>query len=398
MSIRVILGITGSIAAYKAIDLAKILCRSSCDVRIVLSKTAHNFVSILTLKSLFPKKVYEYSDTIENGEMLHISLAKTSDVVLIAPASANTISKLANGVADCLLSTLCLASRSAIVCVPAMNEGMWKNAFVQRNVEILQKNGVHILGPVDGEQACGSTGIGRMADISDIASYIIQLQTPKLLLSKKVVITAGPTREKIDPVRFLSNYSSGKMGYAIAEVARNMGADVTLISGVTSLNTPLGINFISVDSASDMLNAVDKEVHKADIYIGVAAVSDYKPESYSAQKIKKQDNTDVMKLNLEKNVDIIRYIKEKYPKIFCVGFAAETNDFEKYGLQKIKSKHLDVVAINDVSDNKVFNSDCNEILLLTKNGQSFHIPHATKDIVAAALLKYISALSEFSAP
>ncbi|WPX97732.1 bifunctional phosphopantothenoylcysteine decarboxylase/phosphopantothenate--cysteine ligase CoaBC [Candidatus Fokinia crypta] len=388
MSIKVILGVTGSIAAYKVIDLAKALHRNSCDVRIVLSKTASSFISVLTLESLFPKKVYEYDDTIENGEMLHISLAKTCDVVLIAPASANAISKLANGIGDCLLSTLCLATRQSIVCVPAMNEGMWENVFVQRNVEILRKNGVHILGPVNGEQACGDVGIGHIADTSDIVDYILQLKTPKYLLGKKIVVTAGSTKEKIDPIRFLSNYSSGKMGYAIAGVARNMGANVTLISGSTALSVPLGINFIPVESAFDMLNAVDREVDKADVYVGVAAIADYRPESYSHEKMKKRK--EVIELRLKENVDIIKYVKEKYPKTFCVGFAAETNDLEKHGLEKIKNKCLDMVAVNDVSNNQVFNSDYNEVLLLAKNGKSLHIPKNTKAIIATELLRYVS--------
>ena len=388
MNFQVILGISGSIAAYKAIDLAKALIENSFDVEVVLSKSASEFISLMTLKSLFPGKVHEYNATLGTfHEMLHISLAKSAGCILIAPASANIIAKLASGSADCLLSTICLATDAPIILAPAMNTVMWRNAFVQHNIECVTKNNIQIIGPATGLQACGDFGEGRMLEVEEIVEYMKMLNIPKLLTGKKVVITCGPTREKIDPVRFLSNYSSGKMGYSLAKVAMQMGANVTLISGPTSIAKPLCSRVIDVESAEEMFEAAKNNTYDADIFIGAAAVADYKSETYNQHKIKKTG--DLLSLNLVQNIDIITNIKTLFPKIFCVGFCAETNDLKSHGYKKLNEKKLDIVAINDVSDNKVFGKDHNELHIITKQGEYKYIERNTKDHVAKELLQLI---------
>lgn len=386
---KIILGITGSIAAYKSIDLAKGLLLRSFDVRIVLSKTAPDFVSVLTLKSLFPGMVHEHDEALDvNGNMLHITLGKSADLVVVAPTSANMISKLAAGGADCLLSTLCLATTAKIMLAPAMNKVMWENSRVKSNIAKLKDAQFEILGPASGVQACGDVGFGRMLEPYEMLEHISHSFSPKILRGKKIVITAGPTREKLDPVRFLSNYSSGKMGYAIADAAKNMGADVILIAGPTFATPPCGIEIVHVESAHEMLNAMEKAVQNADMFIGTAAVADYRPEAYSTNKIKKEQAT--LNLKLVQNIDIISHIKQKHPHIFCVAFAAETNDIEKNGIKKLHKKNVDMIAINDVSDGKVFNQEENELHVVAKTGEAQLIKRNTKLNVAHTLLEIIS--------
>ena len=385
---KIILGITGSVAAYKSVDLAKELLLRSFDVQIVLSKAAPEFISILTLKSIFPGKVYEHHETLgRGGEMLHISLAKWADLIVIAPTSANMISKLASGSADCLLSTLCLATEAKIILAPAMNKVMWQNPLVQNNIAKLKDAQFQILGPTNGMQACGDVGLGRMVEPHDIAEHILGAFSPKILQGKRVVITAGPTREKLDPTRFLSNYSSGKMGYAIARVARDMGAEVMLITGPTFIAPPFGIETIRIESASEMLNATEKLAQNADVFISAAAVADYKPETCSIQKIKKEQET--LSLKMVQNIDIIGHIKQKYPHIFCVAFAAETDNIKENGIKKLHKKNVDMIAINDVSDGKVFDQDANELYVVTRVGKTHVIEHNTKMNVAHRLLEII---------
>lgn len=424
---KIILGITGSIAAYKSIDLAKQLINNFYDVKIVLSKSASQFISVLTLKSLFPDNVFEYNATLNSdNEMLHISLAKEADYILIAPTSANTIAKLANGIADDLLSSICLATQAKIIIAPAMNKIMWENIFVQKNIKILKEGKICIVGPDSGIQACGDIGDGRMSEVLDIIKYINSMRdrcgvdnieednvcTSQILKNKKIIITSGPTREKIDPVRFLSNYSSGKMGYALAIVARSMGADVVFISGSANLSSmhgkyipeyliPLenddGVRKIYVESADDMLKAVLSSIDTADIFIGAAAVADYKPEFVSKQKIKK--NKEILNLKLIKNIDIISYIRNMYPDVFYVGFAAETHNIKQYGEEKLKEKQLNMIAINDVlcevsdegidKDKCVFNSEYNELHVIMKDGESMHLTKNTKYNIAKQLLEII---------
>lgn len=382
---NIILGITGSIAAYKAIDIIKGLQQNSYEVTVVLSKTAPYFVPIMTLKSLCPKRVYNYQDAFDdNGSMLHITLAKSADLIVIAPTSANMISKLANAGGDCLLSNLCLATESKILLAPAMNKVMWENSLVRQNVEKLKNAGFHFIGPAYGLQACGDVGNGRMLEPLEVVDYCLNINTTQLLAGKKVVITAGATREKIDPIRFLSNHSSGKMGYALAEIASNMGGDVVLISGKTSLTTPRQVRVIEADSCEVMLKVAELETKNAHIFIGCAAVADYKPINYSEQKIKKGER---MKLELVANPDIITRIKHLYPDIFCIGFAAETENIEQYGRVKLDAKDLDIIAINDVSNDKVFGKDFNELHVITRDNRYHFLKRADKKVISKQLLK-----------
>ena len=300
----IILGISGSIAAYKAIDIAKGLVDHGEDIRIVLSKSAADFISPLSLRSLFPGKVYLHNEHLgRQDEMLHISLAKAAKLILIAPASANIIATIANGFANCLLSSICSATKAPILLAPAMNKVMWENEYVQANIAKLK----HIIGPASGLQACGDNGLGRMVEVTEIIDYAQNFSTIKSLSNKKVVITAGPTLEAIDPVRFLSNHSSGKMGYALAKMAAMMGAEVTLISGPTSITASNNVKLIKITSADEMLKAAIEYAKEADIFIANAAVADYKPQNYQLDKIKK--NSETLNLQLIKNPDIISIIK-----------------------------------------------------------------------------------------
>jgi phosphopantothenoylcysteine decarboxylase/phosphopantothenate--cysteine ligase len=329
---NIIVGISGSIAAYKSIELVKQLDVRSYNATIVLSKSAPDFISTLTLRSLFPNQVYLSGDLLStNDAMLHIDLAKMADIIVIAPCSANMIASLTSGQASCLLTTICLASQARIALVPAMNKIMWENSIVQSNIQKLKEHGFLIWGPASGEQACGDVGYGRMIEPSQIINEIESLElNNSLLTGKRVIVTAGPTIEPLDPTRFISNYSSGKMGYAIAESARNFGAEVTLISGPTALAAPFNINIIQVKTADEMLQAARSACANADIFISNAAVADYRPSLYSAQKIKKSSLSDIS-INLVKNQDIISTIKQEFPNIFSIGFAAETEEQENNG-------------------------------------------------------------------
>ena len=380
----IIIGVTGSIAAYKSIELAKLLIENGFEIEVILSKSAADFVSPLTLRSLFPGKVHLYDEELgANDEMLHITLAKAAEMILIAPASANTIAKVANGIADCLLSTVCLASKAPIIIAPAMNKVMWENKMLQKNISKLD----YIIGPASGIQACGDEGLGRMSEPFEIVEYIKNFNVPKILSNKKIVITAGPTYEKIDPVRYIGNYSSGKMGYALAEMACLMGAEVTLISGPTNLKPPFGIKFIAVESSQEMYAASMEAAKDCNVFIGAAAVSDYSPSNYSDKKIKKHSKD--LDLSFQESPDIISSIKAKYSNVFALGFAAETNDFIEYGTKKLKSKKIDMIAINDVSGGKVFGADHNQLHVIAKDNKEHIIPRNKKDQVAKELLEFL---------
>ncbi len=389
---KVIIGISGSIAAYKSIELAKLLIEDGFDIEVILTKSATEFVSPLTLRSLFPGKIHLHSDALGlNDQMLHITLAKAADLILIAPASANMIAKLSNGFANCLLTEVCLATKAPIMIAPAMNKDMWSNSLVQANIHKLEQHNFKTIGPDIGAQACGDYGEGRMLEPQEILEYVKAAGIEKIFKNKTIVITAGPTQEKIDPVRYLSNHSSGKMGYSLAKIANFMGAKVILISGNTNLIPPSGVRFIKTETADEMLKAALETSVTADIFIGAAAVADYKPANYSAQKIKKTDEDDeYIKLNLQKNTDIIANIKKLFPKLLVVGFAAETNNFEEYGMNKLREKNLDLIAINDVSNGKAFGQDTNELHVITSNNRSYHIEKSHKDKVAQNLLEIIA--------
>lgn len=386
---KVLLGVTGSIAACKSFQLAKELEGIGYDVDIILSESAPTFINLEEFQQHFDQKLYFHDCELNSNEgILHINLAKSAKYILIAPASANMIAKLAHGMANCLLSTVCLATKAQIILAPAMNKQMWENKIVQRNIKILQTNGFRIIEPAIGAQACGDYGKGRMQEVKDIVGYMKSVNPNKIFANKKIVITSGPTKEKIDPVRFISNYSSGKMGCALAETALDMGAEVVLISGSEITPGPHdNLKLITVESSDEMYKQALQYTKNAEVFIGAAAVADYKPLKYSSQKVKK-DNT-LLNLKLCKNVDIISEVKKSFPKVFCVGFAAETHNSAEFGQRKLLEKKLDMIAINDVAREKVFFSNYNKLQVLSKSGKIFNIPRSSKAKVAIKLLEII---------
>jgi phosphopantothenoylcysteine decarboxylase/phosphopantothenate--cysteine ligase len=389
---KILLGITGSIAATKCIDLVQQLLSKKVQLKIVLTSAAEYFVSMESLKkALGTEDVYKASDLFNSeDEMLHIELARFPDVILIAPASANFIAKLASGFADDLLSSICVASGSEIAISPAMNQQMWHNLFTQENIQKLKNNDVKIIGPTEGLQACGDYGYGRMLEPVKIVEDLEQLFAyRKLLVGKKILITAGPTIEQIDAVRYISNFSSGKMGYAIAQSAQKMGAEVVLISGPTNLTKPAGIKTENINSANDMLNKVFEHIAQTDIFIACAAVADYTPIVTHQNKIKKQQNN--LQLELKPTVDIVKEVAKMKDKIFVVGFAAETDDVLGYAQKKLSDKNLDMIVVNDVSDGAVFGRDVNQVSILTKHSQQFtHTSPQSKKNIADIILQRIA--------
>lgn len=390
---RVLLGVTGGIAAYKSAEVIRRLQDLGADVRVVMTPAATQFITPLTLQALSGNPVHtELLDPEAEAAMGHIELAKWSDVILIAPASADFIAKLSAGEGSDLLSTICLASRSPLAAAPAMNQGMWRNASTQHNIERLRGRGVHLFGPTEGIQACGDTGPGRMIDPEDIAELIADLFETGSLAGKKVVITAGPTREAIDPVRYISNHSSGKMGYALAEAAAEAGADTVLISGPVNLTPPDRVRTISITSAREMHEAALAEASGCQLFIASAAVADYRPIQVSEQKIKKSAET--MTIELVKNPDIVSAVAALQQRPFTVGFAAETAS-EEHGLEnhargKLERKNLDLVIANDVSDRTIgFNSEDNAVLVVEMQG-SESIPKINKSILARQLIAKIA--------
>lgn len=370
---RVLLGVTGSIAAYKAADLIRRLRDAGAEVRVVMTDGAKAFVTPLTFQALSGLPVHEnLLDKEAEAAMGHIELARWADVILIAPASANSLSGLAQGRADELLNAVCLASDVPLAIAPAMNKHMWADQATQENVKVLAQRGVMFIGPDSGEQACGDVGEGRMVDSETIILRLSELFSVGSLSGLTLLITAGPTREALDPVRYLSNHSSGKMGYAIAEAAVEAGAKVILISGPVNLETPDRVTRINVESAADMEAAVREHVEAADIFVGTAAVADYRPVTVQQDKIKKKDER--LTIELEKNTDILTMVKADYPKTFCVGFAAETQDLENYARNKLNQKNIEMIAANlvgtaAVNTSGTFNSDLNELHVYWHGGE-----------------------------
>ncbi|MEM8593990.1 MAG: bifunctional phosphopantothenoylcysteine decarboxylase/phosphopantothenate--cysteine ligase CoaBC [Pseudomonadota bacterium] len=373
---HIVLGVSGGIAAYKSAELVRLLVKQGASVRVVLTHGASEFITPMTLQALSGHSVHSelFSEEAE-AAMGHIELAKWADLILIAPATAHTIAKLRHGFADDLLTTLCLATDAPVVIAPAMNQAMWHHAQTQRNVthctEVLDHS---ILGPGSGEQACGDVGFGRMLEPSDIVSALSQqpLHNNRSALSgKHVVITAGPTRETIDPVRFLSNPSTGKMGFALAQAAAKAGAQVTLIAGPVALPTPQNVTRIDITTAQDMYDAAMNQ--SADIFIGCAAVADYRPQTAQSHKIKKMD--DVMQIELVRNPDILESVAKQNNPPFCIGFAAETQHIKEYALKKMDSKQLSMIISNDVSNPDIgFSSEQNQVNVFWKdlNGEIEH--------------------------
>ena len=384
---HILLGVSGGIAAYKSPELVRRLREQGAEVRVVLTDAARAFVTPLTLQAVsghtIPAGVLDPAS--EQG-MNHIELAKWADLVLIAPATANVISRLATGMADELLTTLCLATPAPVALAPAMNQQMYLHAATQANLQTLAQRGVQLWGPASGTQACGDVGPGRMLNPDELVAECIRfLAKPKLDL--RILITAGPTREALDPVRYISNHSSGKMGFALAAAAAELGADVTLVAGPVNLPTPAGVRRIDVESALQMQAAVMAEAGQQQIVIGCAAVADYRPAEISPQKIKK--SADEVTLTLVKNPDIIAEVAALAVKPFVVGFAAETRDVERYALDKMARKKLDMIAANDVArEGQGFNSDDNALTVFWPGGHQ-ELPLARKTEVARHLLALI---------
>jgi phosphopantothenoylcysteine decarboxylase/phosphopantothenate--cysteine ligase len=385
---KIVLGITGGIAAYKAAELVRLWVKNNDEVQVVMTEAAHQFITPVTMQALSGKPVFTnmWDASIPNG-MPHIELSRAADAIVVAPASADFLAKLAQGRADDLLSTLCLARDCPLIVAPAMNKQMWENPSTQRNITQLKEDGVSILGPDTGEQACGEIGLGRMLEAEDLHALVNAHLSDKPLKNRKIIVTAGATLEMIDPVRAITNLSSGKMGYALAQAAFEMGADVTLISGSTTVKPPLGVKNISAASAESMYQAVMQNVAQQDIFIGVAAVADYSPASKSIQKIKKSEQT--LTLELSKNKDILAEVASLPNAPFCVGFAAESEKLLEYAENKRKAKKLPLIVANLATS--AMGSDENQVTLLDNNG-THSLANAPKLEVARAILQHISTM------
>lgn len=385
---RLLLGITGGVAAYKAAELARLLTQDGIDVQTVMTQSACHFVGPVTFQSLTGNPVHtDLWETNAANNMAHINLSRNVDAILVAPASADFIARLANGMADDLLATLCLARDCPLMIAPAMNRQMWENPATQRNLSLLRHDGIKILGPASGEQACGEIGMGRMLEACELIEAVRAALQTGWLRGKNVLVTAGPTFEAIDAVRGITNSSSGKMGYAIALAAMEAGAKVTLVSGPTCLTSPAVDKVIHVVSANDMLIAVQAEISQTDIFISVAAVADYRVEKINPQKIKKTDAR--LSLELIPNPDILMTVSNLPRPPFCVGFAAETEDLEKNAEIKRRKKKLPLLVANLAQD--AIGSDESELMLLDDAGKHM-LPKASKTVQARHLIKYIGAL------
>jgi len=387
---QIILGITGGIAAYKSAELTRILKGAGADVRVVMTPAATEFITPLTMQALSGHQVHQHLlDPEAEAGMGHIELAKWADMVLIAPASADFMARLDNGHGNDLLTTICLATEAPIVLAPAMNQAMWRDPQTQANAKSLQQKDIRLLGPGVGEQACGDTGPGRMLEPSQIAEQAADQFDLGLLCGQRVFITAGPTREALDPVRYISNHSSGKMGYALAEAAIDAGAQVTLISGPVNLPAPQRCEIIRVESAEQMLEASLQNISQCDIFIASAAVADYRPVSIAEHKMKK-GNEEIMELHLVKNPDIVATVASLERKPFTVGFAAETQDVVTYAQGKLIRKNLDLIIANDVSRSDIgFNSDDNAVTVVSRNHVE-PLPQSSKRQLAGQLIGMIA--------
>ncbi|PWT70487.1 MAG: bifunctional phosphopantothenoylcysteine decarboxylase/phosphopantothenate--cysteine ligase CoaBC [Proteobacteria bacterium] len=388
LSPRVLLGITGGIAAYKAAELCRLLIKDGVDVRVVMTEAACRFVTPVTMQALSGKPVAVdlWNDGVLSG-MGHIDLSRDRDLIVVAPASADFLAKLSTGLADDLLSTLCLARECPLVVAPAMNRQMWDNASTRRNLDRLAGDGIEIIGPDSGDQACGEVGLGRMVEAHEIQREILVLLQPKLLSGVRVLVTAGPTYESIDAVRGITNRSSGRMGYAVAQAAREAGAEVTLVSGPTSLATPAGVARVDVISAEEMLQAVEARVASADIFIAVAAVADYRPARPSKHKLKKREES--LTLELVPTVDILASVASRPKPPFCVGFAAESQNLEQLAEEKRKRKKLPLLAANLAQE--AIGVAESELLLLDDTG-AHPLPKAPKILQARALMRHAAGL------
>jgi phosphopantothenoylcysteine decarboxylase/phosphopantothenate--cysteine ligase len=387
---HVLLGVTGGIAAYKSAELVRRLVERGAQVQVVMTRSAHEFVGAATFQALSGRPVRDSLwDAAAEAAMGHIELARWADVVVVAPASADFIARLAHGLADDLLSTLCLATEAPIVLAPAMNQQMWASAATQANIKLLRERGISLLGPASGDQACGETGPGRMVEPTEIAKAIASPErTAGRFEGKRVLITAGPTREAIDPVRFVSNRSSGKMGYAVAAAMRAAGAEVVLVSGPVNLEPPPGVRCIEVETAAQMLESVQRELPGTHVLVATAAVADYRPESVADRKIKKKNAR--MELSMTPTVDILATVAGAAQRPFTVGFAAETDSVEQHARDKLERKNLDMIAANEVGAAKAFDCDDNALLVLWPGGGRVELARAPKRELATALVELIA--------
>lgn len=390
----IVLGVTGGIAVYKAVELLRLLQKQGAKVRVIMTRSAMEFVGPMTFQALSGEPVFAdlFEEGVSDASIRHIRWAETADLVIVAPATANIIGKMANGIADDALSTFLLAVRSKIVVCPAMNTAMYESRAVQRNIEILENDGCYFVEPGVGEMACGTTGAGRFPEPADIVDRIIGLATVKDLAGKHVLVSAGPTREAIDPVRYISNHSSGKMGYAIARAAERRGARVTLVSGPVSLAPPLNVDLVKVQSAEEMKEAFLGAMDRADIAVKVAAVADYRVKHQAEHKIKKTEETLV--LELEKNPDILKCAGQQKKKgQILVGFAAETQDLKANAVKKLEAKNLDMIVGNLVGGSKGFGTDDNTVTFFYRDGRVEALEPMDKEQVAGLLFDRILELS-----
>ena len=388
---NILLGVSGGIAAYKSAEIVRHLRKVGASVRVVMTKSAEEFITPLTLQALSGNRVStELLDVEAEAAMGHIELAKWADGILIAPATANTLARLSNGRGDDLLSTITLAFDGPISLAPAMNQAMWGDERTQDNIKKLESQNFQICGPGSGEQACGDVGMGRMLEPLEILDLFSYSFNEGKMAGKSILITAGPTQEPIDPVRFITNRSSGKMGYSLAQSAIDYGAKVTLISGPVNLEPPSNCNFISIKTADEMFEAVMHHINDKDVYIGTAAVSDYKPAKMQNNKIKKDGSNSPITLELEENKDILKSVSALKHRPFVVGFAAETNDVIENAEKKLSSKDLDLIVANDVSKKEIgFDSEENEVTLVT-SADNYLIERQSKKKVSNKIIEFIS--------
>lgn len=385
---RILLGVTGGIAAYKAAVLLRLLRQHGAEVRAVMTRNACEFITPLTLQALSGKPVHtELLDLETESAMGHIDLARWADLILIAPASANFIARYSNGFAEDLLSTLCLATTSPVMLAPAMNQQMWLNPATQENLEKMKARGIAVIGPAEGEQACGETGPGRMLEPEEIASLAAESFETNILSGSRLLVTAGPTREAIDPVRYISNRSSGRMGYAVAMAAIEAGAEVSLVSGPVNLSAPDRADLIKVTSAAEMYSAVMQKISGTDIFISAAAVADYSLQTIAEQKIKK--SSDSYELSLQKNPDILAEVAGLNSPPFTVGFAAETENLELNAQTKLRSKKLDMIAANQVGEDLGFDSEMNALTVFW-GAERKQLQKASKTRLARTLITLIA--------
>ena len=387
---KIVLGISGGIAAYKCAELVRRLKEHGCEVKVVMTESAKHFITPLTMQAVSGEIVSDsLLDPAAEAAMGHIEFAKWADLILVAPATCNIIAKMATGIADDLLTTLLLATPAKVAVAPAMNQQMYAHAATQANLATLKARNVLIWGPGKGEQACGDVGSGRMLEPHELVALCLEKQPPQILAGKTITITAGPTREPLDPVRFISNHSSGKMGYALAEAALLLGANVNLISGPVTIKAPIGANLINIESAEQLLNEALVYAPQSDAFIGCAAVADYRAGEVATQKMKKQG--DELTLTLVKNPDVIAAVANiEKNRPYTVGFAAETQNVESYAKDKLVNKNLDMICANDVSQSGLgFNSDQNALTLYWQNKQ-LELPVSSKSTIALKVIEQLA--------